>query len=757
MIAKHVWLALAGDENPIPTFSICVPMKNFHFLRRSLFASLALSTSALALADNRPIETLNATARQLFLTHHSSVPAQQSATPGMPNAVPMLQGFFANPREISEVPTSNGILRMPTDGTTLPFALYTCPNGTPGFVILSVNDHLPAIVAYSLHDRFDAAMVPDAMVKIFETYNEFLKSGQSLRTRTMAAESEGEYTETVIVEPMLDDILYDQGTPYNMLCPEYNGRTCATGCVATGMAEVMAYYRHPEQMRGNYISYATNDLQIPVEWDCENTVFDWANIRKSYGTYYEEDETVDGAHTDARFVFSEIAPSTEYPKYLEVYDFRNVSSESPRFSARLLLADDKGEFICPAGEAFNVNSFGPGYIYKKLYLMPSVPGNLPDGPYRLYVGTQDSGETAWGVVESIEDAQDPYGTHKEYYLEVTKEGEAFSLLGKRFPCGYNYTEAQAVATLMAAAGAAVEMDYTPSASGASSADAARALVRNFGYDPSIMYVNDSFYDPESWNAAIQHDLSAGHPILCGGQSVERYGHFFVMDGYMLAENGEEEAATPYYHLNWGWSGSCNGYFLLDHFQPSSAGTGGSTVNYSYVLRLTMGIRPDDGQPDGVVFGATSVESSVSEVETKDYVYINAVRVTNCSTMDFTGDVRVYAIQDDNEYFVGNLATGLKLPSAYYYDVLSKNIKVPSSIPSGDYTLELRVEGSDGTSTTLLCPAFPTVHIVNPDATSISRTEVSDGSDPDVRHDLHGRRTENASGRITVGRRGVEIR
>ena len=733
-------------------------MKSSHSLRLSLIVSLALSSPTFALADSRPVETLNATARQLFQSHRSSAPAQHSATVGIPDAVPVLQGFFANPREISEVPTSNGIRQMPTGGTTLPFALYTCPNGTPGYAILSVDDRLPAMVAYSLHDRFDAGRVPDAMVKIFETYNEFLKSGQSLRTRNMVAEDDREYTETVMVEPMLDDILYDQGAPYNMLCPEYNGRTCVTGCVATGMAEVMAYYRHPEQMTGDYISYSTDDLKIPVEWDCENTVFDWTNTRKAYGTYYEEDETVDGTYTDGRFVFSDIIPSTEFPQYLEIHDFRNISSESPLFSVRLLLADDKGEFICPGGEAFNVNNFGPNYIYRKLYLMPSIPGNLPDGLCRLYVGTQNSGETAWGVVESIGNAvQDPYGTHEEYYLEATKEGELFSLLGTRFPCGYNYTEAQAVATLMAAAGAAVEMNYSPSASGASSADAARALVRNFGYDPSIMYVNDSFYSPESWNAAIQHDLSTGHPILCGGQSVEKYGHFFVMDGYMLAGNGDEETATPYYHLNWGWSGSCNGYFLLDHFQPSSAGTGGSNVNYSYVLRLTMGIRPDDGQPDGVVFGATSVESSISEVEVNDYVYLHAVRVSNCSTMDFIGDVSVYAIQEDNEYFVGNLATGLQLPSSYYYDVLGKNIKVPSNIPSGDYTFELRVEGADGTSTKLLCPAFPTVHIVNNGAIGIRRTEVSDGSDPDVRHDLHGRRTENTSGRITVGRRGVEIR
>ena len=45
------------------------------------------------------------------------------------------------------------------------------------------------------------------------------------------------------VGPLLGDIMYSQGTPYNDLCPIINGGRAVTGCVATAMAQVMRYWR----------------------------------------------------------------------------------------------------------------------------------------------------------------------------------------------------------------------------------------------------------------------------------------------------------------------------------------------------------------------------------------------------------------------------------------------------------------------------------------------------------------------------------
>lgn len=737
-------------------------MKFHHQFRLPLFAVLAFSAGITATADKRPKDCLDATARRILTMRHSATPAAEVRGTVCTDDGPVLQGFFSNPRNIVPAKAANNAAHQPAKEGDLPFALYTFPQGAPGFAILSVDDRLPAVVAYSLTDKFASDHVPEAMAKIFDTYNEFLQSGMELPARTSeGTDGDDGETEVAGVEPLLQDIAYDQSTPYNLLCPDYNGNLCVTGCVATAMAQVMKYYRYPERMSGDNISYTTSTLGLNVEWDCENTVFDWDNIRDAYGAYHEEGDAIDNTYTDSRYVFSDIGTSESYPQYLEIHRFINISNINPYTDLTFLLTDDAGNAICQGGSTYNINELYLYAFYSTLYLFPSVPGYLPDGSYRLYLATRDLDEKdTWGIVQIAEDAMtNPFGSaRKDYYLEVTKTGSTFTILGKKFACGYNYTEASAVANLMAAAGASVEMDYSPQSSGASSAGIARAIRQHFGYDPEIIYVNDTYYTPESWNAAIQHDLRQGHPILCAGQSVENYGHLFVMDGYTMAEGeGEEEEATPYYHLNWGWSGNCNGYFLLDHFLPSEGGTGGFAVNYSYFLNLIMGIHPDDGQEDGVVFGATSVETSANEVAVNGYLYINAVRVTNCCTTDFTGDIKVYAVQEDQEYLIGNLLSHINLPSRYFYEKLGNNMKIPANIPSGNYTIELRTEGIQGKPAPILCPTRPTVYIENGTSTAIDNVETGTADGESARYDLHGRRTNTATGGLTISRQGVEMR
>ncbi len=53
------------------------------------------------------------------------------------------------------------------------------------------------------------------------------------------------------------------------------------------------------------------------------------------------------------------------------------------------------------------------------------------------------------------------------------------------------------------------------------------------------------------------------------------GHGFVVDGYQ----------GDYFHMNWGWSGYLDGYFLLDNLTP-----GGS--NFNYAQELIINCYPD---------------------------------------------------------------------------------------------------------------------------------------------------------------------
>ena len=57
---------------------------------------------------------------------------------------------------------------------------------------------------------------------------------------------------------------WDQGTPYNTLCPIIDGTQCVTGCVATSMAQVMYHHRWPEGKTANIPAYTASTSSRPL-------------------------------------------------------------------------------------------------------------------------------------------------------------------------------------------------------------------------------------------------------------------------------------------------------------------------------------------------------------------------------------------------------------------------------------------------------------------------------------------------------------
>lgn len=87
-----------------------------------------------------------------------------------------------------------------------------------------------------------------------------------------------------------------------------------------------------------------------------------------------------------------------------------------------------------------------------------------------------------------------------------------------------------------------------------------AIISFFGYDPEVSYKKRSETDRTVWDAIIVDEINAGRPVIYSGQDVS-VGHAFVCDGY------EIKGSVPYFHINWGWGGSANGYFSSDCSQP----------------------------------------------------------------------------------------------------------------------------------------------------------------------------------------------
>ncbi len=149
--------------------------------------------------------------------------------------------------------------------------------------------------------------------------------------------------------------------------------------------------------------------------------------------------------------------------------------------------------------------------------------------------------------------------------------------------GGSYTgkQATAVAQLMHYCGVAVHMDYTNASSGAQSAEVATGLTNYFGYGSSVKYVQGNNYSADGWDQLLYKELAEGRPFYLSGANSEA-GHAFVCDGY---------DGNHCFHINWGWGGMSDGYFLLNSLNPSSQGIGGSGDGYSGWPEAIIGVQP----------------------------------------------------------------------------------------------------------------------------------------------------------------------
>jgi hypothetical protein len=117
----------------------------------------------------------------------------------------------------------------------------------------------------------------------------------------------------------------------------------------------------------------------------------------------------------------------------------------------------------------------------------------------------------------------------------------------------------AVAELLFHLGVSVDLDYGAGGSGMFNHKAAWSLKNYFKYSPSCEYI---FRDTctQNWKGIILAHLDKHKPLYYAGwaDTSNISGHAFVCDGYQ---------DTTYFHFNWGWSGSYDGYFSIDNLTP----------------------------------------------------------------------------------------------------------------------------------------------------------------------------------------------
>lgn len=135
-----------------------------------------------------------------------------------------------------------------------------------------------------------------------------------------------------------------------------------------------------------------------------------------------------------------------------------------------------------------------------------------------------------------------------------------------------------VARLSYHCGVAVDMMYSCNGSGAYSEDLPEAFRNYFDYQcDGMRYMSQ--YSLSQWRNMLKAELDLGHPMSYSGSSSEG-GHAFICDGY---------DDNNYFHFNFGWGGSGNGFFTV-------SGTG--VHEYSSNQDAIFGIEPNRPVCDG---------------------------------------------------------------------------------------------------------------------------------------------------------------
>ncbi len=152
----------------------------------------------------------------------------------------------------------------------------------------------------------------------------------------------------------------------------------------------------------------------------------------------------------------------------------------------------------------------------------------------------------------------------------------------------------AVANLMLYSTTSLKSSFGLSSTGGYTRNIPSKLITYFGYKNSARYIYREDFTTQSWEDTIYSELAAGRPVAYGGNK-QSAGHAFVCDGY----DGEGR-----FHINWGWAGKSNGYFLLNLLNPSEEGIGSAAGAYGYVKGqgAAIGLEPNyDGNEGTAAF------------------------------------------------------------------------------------------------------------------------------------------------------------
>lgn len=265
--------------------------------------------------------------------------------------------------------------------------------------------------------------------------------------------------------------------------------------------------------------------------------------------------------------------------------------------------------------------------------------------------------------------RDAYGVAREMPANTLGRLYDYDNMISDYTAGYTSQQAAAVAALMKDMGTSVGMSYHYSSSGATDMNVPTALMTYFGYAKSALLMYGNGYTYRDWVKALKNNISQYGPTYFSGLDENNGGHAFVLDGYTSAN---------YFHINFGWSGYCNGYYLLPD------------IEYSFDQNALFYLEPDksgtSSYRDHLLFLSSNTGglwSNTTEFSAGKSFQLTNAAVWNVGSVDFNGDVQV-ALCDVNGAIKETLwKTKVSLQRMYYCRFGTLTLSIATPIVAGD--------------------------------------------------------------------------
>ena len=247
---------------------------------------------------------------------------------------------------------------------------------------------------------------------------------------------------------------------------------------------------------------------------------------------------------------------------------------------------------------------------------------------------------------------------------------------------YTLMQASAISSLMYMCGVSVDMNYgiAPSGSSAYVIDnnipsfpcAENALKDFFDYNHNLRGISRTGnYTDSQWINILKNELDSGRVILYSGSGSG--GHAFVCDGYSNSNN---------FHFNWGWSGSCDGYYSINNLAPGPGGAGSGSGNYNNSQQAVIGIRPSTQithpNYDLIMNSTLTTSDTIYLFGPNHPVTINCA-VANIGNATFNGYL-VALVSDLNGNIVAEVSSSYTTISPNHY--VNKSFTLQGGLPLG---------------------------------------------------------------------------